>query len=220
MEVSGSLAVKVHFAEPESNKKSLEQRSVSTNLKNKNARLRYLKTEGNDELDFHKDMDRMREFFKMKKPQDINAQNIIKQNTNLEKFTAAARNQNIEMRRVKLDSLIKKTSENREELMKLKQKQTYLKAIKKDVQKSLKYIIQTNQAQKDKFHFMGTEWRTGIAMMFIAKHLSTLLKQGRERERIRRKRKLAAVRIAMRFKIFSWRKGPTVPFRTTVDIRS
>jgi len=156
----------------------------------------------------------------MKKPQDINAQNIIKQNTNLEKFTAAARNQNIEMRRVKLDSLIKKTSENREELMKLKQKQTYLKAIKKDVQKSLKYIIQTNQAQKDKFHFMGTEWRTGIAMMFIAKHLSTLLKQGRERERIRRKRKLAAVRIAMRFKIFSWRKGPTVPFRTTVDIRS
>ena len=220
MEVSGSIAVKIHFAEPEGSKKSLDQRAVSTNLKNKNARLRFF-TEGNEDFDMNKDMERMKEYFKVRKPpQEPNAQSIIEQNKNLGKFTVAARNQSIEMRKVKLESMIKKTTENREELMKQKQKQIYLKAIKTDVQKSLKYIIQSNQAQKDKSCFIGMHWRTCISMMYILKHLSQVVKDGREKERIRRKRKLAAVRICSRFKMFSKRKGPDVPFRATVDIRS
>ena len=162
----------------------------------------------------------MREYMNEKKPpQQKSGPDIIALNRNLDKFRSAVQTQTREMRKIKLDTMIKKTLENKEEILKQRQKQSFLKSIKRDVQKGLKEIMQADEARKGKTCLIGRQWRTCIAMSFIVKHLSELMKNGREKERMRRKRVLAATRIACRFQAYEKYKGPTVEYRTTVDIR-
>jgi len=218
LEVSGYIAVKINFPEPETNKRSLDQRSISGS-RDRRLKMRFL-TEGNDEVSFQKDVERMREYMNERKPsQQKSGPDIIAMNRNLDKFKASVQTQTREMRKIKLDTMIKKTLENKEEILKQKQKQIFLKSIKRDVQKGLKDMIQADEARKEKACLIGRQWRTCVTMAFIAKHLFEVLKNGQEKERLRRKRKLAATRIAVRFQSYQKYKGPTTEYRSTVDIR-
>jgi len=156
------------------------------------------------------------DYLKVKHAKDIIGLN----RSNLDRFSIEARKQSLEAKKNKLESLVKKTLETKQEILQQKRKQSYLKLISKDVQKGLKDIMQENHEKRVKTKLMGKHWLTCMTMMNMARHIFECLQRGRERERIRLERVVAATMIAVKYRSSQRFRGPDVRYRTTLDIRS